>query len=89
MASKGNKKHDTPMTSTGPSNQIPKILIPELSTGDQGGIFCSYSQPARMEDTPLGIQPHRYMVRGSHVTTLRQIEAEANARKAALDKRPP
>lgn len=88
MASKVSKKQDT-STSATPSDQIPKIIIPDLSSGGQGGVFGSYSQPARMEGTPLGIQPQRFMARGSHVTTLRQIEAEANARKAALGKKAP
>ncbi|KAL1814749.1 hypothetical protein ACET3Z_017323 [Daucus carota] len=88
VASKVSKKQDT-STSATPSDQIPKIIIPDLSSGGQGGVFGSYSQPARMEGTPLGIQPQRFMARGSHVTTLRQIEAEANARKAALGKKAP
>lgn len=65
------------------------ISLPYVQGFNQGGIFQSYSQPARMDSTPLGIQPQRFMVRGNYVTTLKQIEAEASARKAALAKRPP
>ncbi|KAK1396403.1 hypothetical protein POM88_006266 [Heracleum sosnowskyi] len=66
-----------------------EINIQKVQGYSQGGIFTSYSQPARMENTTLGIQPQRFMVRGQYVTTLKQIEAEANARKAQMSSRPP
>ncbi|KAK1354776.1 hypothetical protein POM88_048032 [Heracleum sosnowskyi] len=66
-----------------------EINIQKVQGYSQGGIFTSYSQPARMENTTLGIQPQRFMVRGQYVTTLNQIEAEANARKAQMSSRPP
>ncbi|KAK1352142.1 hypothetical protein POM88_053646 [Heracleum sosnowskyi] len=66
-----------------------EINIQKVQGYSQGGIFTSYSQPARMENITLGIQPQRFMVRGQYVTTLKQIEAEANARKAQMSSRPP
>lgn len=68
---------------------MPQLFVPEFATEGQGGIFGSYTQPARMENSPLGIQLQRFMVRGNHVTTLRQIEVDASAKKAKLAQRAP
>ncbi|KAL1825472.1 hypothetical protein ACET3Z_012250 [Daucus carota] len=95
MPSKGKKVNSTkdsdttPRPTTNSNIPIPDVVVPEFSAEGQGGVFGSYSQPARVENTPLGIQPQRFMVRGNHVTTLRQIEAEASARRAKLQTRPP
>ena len=78
----GARTHPRPTTKS-------NISVPELPAEGQGDIFGSYSQPARMRNTPLGIQTQRYVIRGNHVTTLRQIEVEATIRKAKLQARHP
>ncbi|KAL1827693.1 hypothetical protein ACET3Z_006105 [Daucus carota] len=85
MKQRVSKSKETPEATKTP-DPIPQI---EVQGYNQGGVFTSYTQPSRVENAPLGIQPQRFLVRGQYMTTLKQIEAEANARKSALGKRPP
>ncbi|KAL1811105.1 hypothetical protein ACET3Z_021170 [Daucus carota] len=87
MKQKVSKSKETPEpTPTNTPEPIPHI---EVQGYNQGGIFTSYTQPSRVKNAPLGIQPQRFLVRGQYVTTLKQIKAEASARKSTLGKRPP
>ena len=63
-------------------------VIAHVQGYNQGGVFTSFTQPSKVDNTPLGIQPHGPLVRGQYVTTLKQIEAEATARKAEIVKKP-
>ncbi|WOG91916.1 hypothetical protein DCAR_0311171 [Daucus carota subsp. sativus] len=85
MKQRVSKTKETPEPTKTP-DPIPQI---EVQGYNQGGVFTSYTQPSRVENAPLGIQPQRFLVRGQYMTTLKQIEAEASARKSALGKRPP
>ncbi|XP_074352049.1 uncharacterized protein LOC141691210 [Apium graveolens] len=93
--SKGSKKDSASAnpgainTPTTPAPSSVDITPQHVQGYNQGGVFTSYTQPARMDNIILGIQPQKTMVRGQFVTTLQQIEAEANSRKAALSTRPP
>lgn len=54
----------------------------------QAGIFNSSSQPTNVSHTPLVIEPNKFSTTKICTTSLKNLEAAAQARKVNLSKKP-